>query len=313
MLPYPKELRIRVVAAVEQGEFTISKIASLFGVGISFVKKMLRLERAGDDLEPRHGGGAKPALKEKERAILRQEVAQHPDATLEELQQVIAHQANLTVSLSTICRALQQLNLPRKKKSLIANERDEKERKKFRKMTGGLDIKDFIFIDEMGSNLSFTRLYGRAEPGERVIDRVPSERGKNLSTIGAIGIDGIRTGLSVAGAIDGETMLFFIEEMLAPTLKEGDIVVMDNCPIHKLEEIEEALEARGAWLMFLPTYSPDFNPIENCWSKVKTILRSLKPRTHQELLDALVKAFSSVTVQDILGWFGHCGYRVALT
>ncbi len=108
-------------------------------------------------------------------------------------------------------------------------------------------------------------------------------------------------------------MVFFVEELLAPTLKRGEMVFLDNCPIHKMEEVEEAIEARGAWAIFLPRYSPDLNPIENCWSKVKAILRSLKPRRLEELLDALVEAFSSVTVQDILGWFRHCGYQAACT
>ena len=165
----------------------------------------------------------------------------------------------------------------------------------------------------MGSNLGLTRRYGRAEPGQRVCDQVPGDRGGNVSTIGALGLDGIRTGLSVPGAIDGETMLFFVEELLVPTLKRGDIVVMDNNPIHKLDDIEDAIEAVGAGVLFLPTYSPDLNPIENCWSKVKSRLRALKPRTLPDLLDALVEAFSSITPQDILGWFQHCGYRVAPT
>ena len=116
MLPYPKELRERVVAAVEQGEYTIAEIANLFGVGVTFVKKMLRLHRAGDDLEPRHGGGPEPLLREKELALLRKEVKKRPDATLEELQTALADKAQVTASLPTICRALQQLDLPRKKK-----------------------------------------------------------------------------------------------------------------------------------------------------------------------------------------------------
>ena len=116
MLPYPKELRARVVAAVEQDELTIAEISSLFGVGPTFVKKMLRLYRAGDDLEPRHGGGPEALLQEKELALLRQAVKQHPDATLEELQKVLADKRQLTASLPTICRALQLLDLPRKKK-----------------------------------------------------------------------------------------------------------------------------------------------------------------------------------------------------
>jgi len=165
----------------------------------------------------------------------------------------------------------------------------------------------------MGSNLGLTRLYGRAAPGQRVRDHVPRDRGGNVSTIGALSLEGFRTGLSVPGAIDGETMLFFVEELLVPTLKRGDIVVMDNNPIHKLDDIEDAIEATGAWVLFLPTYSPDLNPIETCWAKVKSRLRSLKPRTLPDLLEALRQAFSSVTRHDILHWFQHCGYQVAAT
>jgi transposase len=146
-------------------------------------------------------------------------------------------------------------------------------------MTAAFDLRNDVFIDEMGSHLSFTRRSGRAAPGQRVVDEVPGKRGQNVSTIGAIALDGARAGLSVTGAIDGETMLFFIEEMLVPTLKRGEIVVLDHCSIHKQEEIEEAIEAVGAWVLFLPPYSPDLNPMENCWSKVRAILRALKPRT----------------------------------
>jgi transposase len=165
----------------------------------------------------------------------------------------------------------------------------------------------------MGTNLRLTRRYGRAEPGTRVHDQVPGDRGGNVSTIGAIGLDGSRTGLRVPGAIDGETRLFVVEELLVPTLNRGDIVFMDNNPIHKLDDIEDALEAVGAWVLFLPVYSPALNPIENCWSKVKSILRSLKPRILPDLLDALGQAFASITQHDIRGWFQHCGYRVAPT
>ena len=199
------------------------------------------------------------------------------------------------------------------KKSLIARERDEKARNHFRNIAEAFAINNYVFIDEMGTNLGMTRQYGRAAPGTRVLEQVPGDRGGNVSTIGAMALDGLRTGLSVPGAIDGDTMLFFVEELLVPTLKRGDIVVMDNSPIHKLDEIEDAIEAVGAWVLFLPTYSPDLNPIENCWSKVKTCLRALKPRTLPDLLDALVTAFASITEHDIRGWFGHCGYRVAPT
>jgi transposase len=158
-----------------------------------------------------------------------------------------------------------------------------------------------------------TRLYGRAEPKERVVEKVPGNQGVNVSTVGAMSLDGVRTGLSIEGAFDGERMIYFVEELLAPKLKAGEVVLLDNCQIHKMEEIEEAIEARGARVIFISPYWPDMNPIENCWSKVKAILRSLKPRTIEEIMNALVEAFSSITVQDNVGWFRHCGYRVART
>lgn len=189
----------------------------------------------------------------------------------------------------------------RGKKSLPATERNEKQRKQFRKFVRTLDLRKGIFVDERGSNLAMTRRYGRAAPGVRVRDTVPGDRGGKVSTLGAIDLTGMRTGLSVPGAIDGETMLFFVEEPLALPLKRGEVVFLDNCPIHKQEEIAELIEARGAGVGFLPAYSPDLNPIELCWSKVKARLRTLKPRTPEALLDALVAAFATVTVHDIQG------------
>jgi transposase len=176
-----------------------------------------------------------------------------------------------------------------------------------------LDLRHCIFVDEMGTNLALTRRSGRAAAGVRVHDTVPGDPGGNVSTIGAIDRKGIRTGLSVPGAIDGETMEFFVEELLAPTLKRGDLVFLDNCPIHKRDEIADLIDARGAGILFLPAYSPDLNPIEHCWSKVKARLRTLKPRTPADLLEALVDAFATVTRHDIQGWFRHCGYQVAFT
>ena len=117
MAPYPQELRVRVVAAVEEGRFAIPEVARLFQVGVTFVKKMLKLHRAGASLEPRHGGGPVPLLQAPETAVLRQEIGKHPDATLAELQQVLEDQCQITASVSTISRGLQALDLPRKKKS----------------------------------------------------------------------------------------------------------------------------------------------------------------------------------------------------
>jgi DDE superfamily endonuclease len=141
-------------------------------------------------------------------------------------------------------------------------------------------------MDDMGSKRGLTRHYGRADPGQRGLDQVPGDRGGNVSTSGAMSLEGIRTGVRVPGAMDGETMLFCVKELLVPTLKRGDIVVMENNPIPKLDESEDAIDARGASVLFLPTYSPDLHPIAPCWAKVNARLRSLTPRSLPDLLEA---------------------------
>ena len=189
---------------------------------------------------------------------------------------MLADKCRTTASLATISRSVQGLNLPRKR--LIARERDEKAWKKFRLLTTAFDRDQFLFIDELGSNLGLTRRYGRAEPGKRVLDQVPGERGGTVSTLGALGLDGICTGVSVPGAIEGDTLLFFGEELLVPTLKRDDRVFMDNTPSHKRDDLEDALEGVGAWGLFLPTYSPELNPSETCGSKVHSPASALSSR-----------------------------------
>jgi len=161
--------------------------------------------------------------------------------------------------------------------------------------------------------LALTRRSGRAAAGVRVHDPVPGDPGGNGSTSGALDRKGIRTGVRVPGALEGETREFLVAELRAPTLKRGDLVFLDNCPIHTRDESEDLSDARGAGILFLPAYSPDLHPIEPCWSKVKARLRTLKPRTPADLLEALVDAFATVTGHDIQGWFRHCGYQVAFT
>lgn len=158
-----------------------------------------------------------------------------------------------------------------------------------------------------------TRLYGRATKGERVLDSVPQDHRPNVTIIGSIGLDGIGVAMSFEGAMNGDIFRVFVDQVLAPTLYEGDVVVMDNLSCHKVKGIEEAIENRGASLVYLPPYSPDYSPIEECWSKVKARLRKVKARTLVALDDAIVDAFEQVTMSDTAGWFRHCGYTVHST
>jgi transposase len=131
-----------------------------------------------------------------------------------------------------------------------------------------------------------------------------------MTIVGALGLDGIRAAMSFEGAMNGRVFRVFIGKVLAPTLKAGDVVVMDNLSAHKVKGIKETIERRGAKVLYLPPYSPDFNPIEQCWSKVKTLLRKAKARTVDALNEAIDQAIDRVTGADAIGWFQHCGYSL---
>ncbi len=166
------------------------------------------------------------------------------------------------------------------------------------------------FIDEAGSNLAMTRFYGRAAKGERVIETVPPNDGENITMLASLSISGIQAPMTVSGAVDAIVFKVYVEKVLCLTLLAGDVVVMDNLPAHKVAGIKELIEAKGAKLIYLPPYSPDLNPIEKCWSKIKTCLRKAKARTRAELEKALQEALLSITKEDAIGWFESCGYAI---
>jgi transposase len=164
------------------------------------------------------------------------------------------------------------------------------------------------FIDESGAHLGLTRGFGRAAPGERVVDASPGHSGPHYTLVATLGWQAIQAPWVLKGAMDETAFAVYVEQVLAPTLRRGDIVVLDNLSAHKGERIRQLVEGRGARLEYLPPYSPDFNPIELCWSKIKTALRAAKARTLDALLDAMADALRSVSRSDIRAWFAHCGY-----
>lgn len=153
-----------------------------------------------------------------------------------------------------------------------------------------------------------TRLRGRAQVGERVVAKVPHGRWKTSTMISAVRIKGPFAAAIFDGPTDREVFSAYVEQVLAPALVPGDVVVMDNLAAHKVAGIQRAIEAAGARLMYLPPYSPDYNPIENMWSKIKQRLRSLAPRSWEAICDAYGKALDEVTLDDCLGFFKNCGY-----
>jgi transposase len=171
-----------------------------------------------------------------------------------------------------------------------------------------IDANDRVFLDETGVNLAMTRLYARAPQGQRAYASTPVNKGKNITVLGALSLDGIIAAMTVEGSTDTEVFLTYVHTILVPTLRPGQIVLMDNLSSHKDERIQTAIESVGATLEYLPPYSPDFSPIEPCWSKVKAILRATAARTRETLDAAITQALHRVTPQDARGWFAHCGY-----
>jgi transposase len=166
------------------------------------------------------------------------------------------------------------------------------------------------FIDETGINLALTRRYGRAAPGVRVVDSVPQNRGPHISWLAALGAKGLSAPMTVAGAVDTEVWRVYVAQVLGPTLAPGDSVRWDNLAVHQATGIAEAIEARGARLAPLPPYSPDLNPIEQCWAKLKTALRQAQARTREALDAALKQALPTITSANAQAWFIHCGYSI---
>jgi transposase len=178
----------------------------------------------------------------------------------------------------------------------------------YRDLRATLDLHRVKFIDESGINHATTRPDGRAPRGERALGSAPQNYGQNVTMLGALSCTGLEAVMMVEGATDCAVFRVYMREVLCPTLREGDIVVADNLSAHKAAGVQEGIIAKGARMLYLPPYSPDFNPIELCWSKIKTFLRAAKARTREALDEAVTHALATVTEADARAWFAHCGY-----
>lgn len=202
------------------------------------------------------------------------------------------------------------------KKSLHAAERDSQEnqqrREKFLAAIAAIPPEKLIFLDESGVTTQLTRLWGRAPKGERIAEATPQGHWKTLTTLGAMSLRGIEAAMTVDAPTDGDIFRTYVERILVPKLKLGDVVVLDNLSAHKVEGIRSLIEAQGAQLLYLPPYSPDLNPIEKAWSKFKQYLRTAQARTAAALDQAVTEALQTITADNAAAWFRHCGYGIHL-
>jgi transposase len=307
MRPLSNDLRERILAAVDNHEGSRRAIARRFRVDVSTITRWLQLRRQTGSLAPRpHGGGKPPTLDDDGLERLRRLVRERPDATLEALRRDLG----LRGSIMIVWRGLRKLDITRKKKTRQADERGrpdvQKKRRSFRRRVKSIAPERLVFVDETGVTTAMTPTYARAPRGERAVASAPASW-ESVTVIAAMGLDGVRAPLAFPGGTTAAAFQSYVDGVLVPALREGDVVVFDNLAAHLRPAVREAIERAGASVLPLPPYSPDYTPIEEMYSKVKEFLRRVAARTTGRLYDAIGEALRQVTVHDILGWFRQAG------
>jgi transposase len=310
MRAFSDDLRLRIHEACQAGEPT-AEVADRFGVSPAFVRRLEQRFRLTGSLAPLPGGrGPARKLADHEDA-LRQAVRDHPDATPAE------HKGRLKLPASrvTVWRALRRLRLTRKKKSTRAAEQGRPDvaeaRRQWPGKLAGVDPDDLVFLDETGANTAMRRTHGYAPKGERVVASSPLAGWQAVTFVGALTASGLQAPWALEGAMNGEWFLAYVEQVLVPALRPGMVVVMDNLPAHKVAGVAEAIRQAGCRVEYLPPYSPDLNPIENAFSKLKRGLRDWAARTVEGVYEGLRRLIHRFSPAECLNYFRHCGYAPA--
>ena len=212
------------------------------------------------------------------------------------------------MSEATVCRAIKRLSHS-EKRSRGAAERDEFLRLLWRMETGCVDPGRLVFVDEMGAHTSLAPLYAYAPVGERAFFEIPRNRGTNTTLLCSLRLEGMGPSVAVEGATTKEVFEAYVEHFLVPALQPGQLVVIDNLGAHRPKRVRKLIEGKGCEVAYLPPYSPDLNPIEEAFSKVKHILRKIGARGKETLIEARGRALGAVRTEDVRGYSAHCGYR----
>jgi transposase len=301
------DLRLRIHEACQAGDGT-PKVAERFAVSTAFVRRLQQRFRLTGSLAPKpHSGGPTRKLAAHEDA-LRLAVHAFPDATPAEHKDRL----NLPASRVTVWRTLRRLRISRKKKSTHAAEQDRPDvaeaRRQWPEKLAGIKPEDLVFLDETGANTAMQRTHGYAPIGERVVASAPLAGWQAVTFVGTLTAGGLVAPWALEGAINGEWFLAYVEQVLVPALRPGMVVVMDNLPCHKVQGVEQAIAAAGCRLLYLPPYSPDLNPIELAFAKLKGLLRKAGRRTVEGLWSFLGSALDLFSAEECRNYFKHCGY-----
>jgi transposase len=308
--PYTSDLRERVVATFRSG-ISRAKTAALFRVSESSVQRWSRLERTTGSVTPRPMGGRRPFTLAGERERMLERIAQQPDLPLRALQAEL-HERGVKASYFALWNIVDRAGLSYKKKSLRASEQERpkiaRRRLQWQQRQAKIDARRLVFIDETWTKTNMTPIRGRCPIGQRLVAKVPHGDRKTLTFIAALRCDGITAPCLLDQPVNAVSFRVYVEQILAPTLRPGDVVVMDNLSSHKGKAIRKAIRATGAKLIFLPPYSPDLNPIEQLFSKLKTLLRKANARTIPAVTEAIGKLLDQYTVEECANYLVNSGY-----
>jgi transposase len=307
MRAYSQDLRHRILHAVDQGK-PRAEIVKTFEVSRATIKRYLKLRRETGEVRAKAIPG-RPAKKGAVlQAGLRAQLEGYSDATLQEHCERWEAEHGMQVSTATMSRAIQRGGWTRKKKTLRASEQKEEARAAWREQAQTFDVSKLVEVSECGSNIALTRLYARSPRGKRAYGAVPRNRRANITLLASLSLQAMGEALMLEGSADASVFEISSEQVLAPSLRAGQIVVMDNLRTHTGERVRQALSARECQILFLPSYSPDLSPIEEAFSKLKAFLRRVGARTPETLQEALGQALLTITSQDAKGWFRNSGY-----
>jgi transposase len=310
MTVYSKELRRRIVEAYEAAEDSMRGLAERFCVSPTTVQAYVRRWRETHSLEPSpRRYGPRPLIPDAHLDRVRRLVDAQNDATLEEYAVRYTARYGVPIRKSAFARALHRARLTRKKKTLSASEADsepiERARERFLRRARMRRHRRFIFVDEFGLNRATGRRYGRAPANVRARGTQPANPDPNLTLVVGLTSDGPVAPMMLVGAMDGNAFTRYVEQCLAPELSAGDVVVWDGLGAHRVATAHQIIERRGAEVLPLPGYSPDFNPDEELGSKLKTLARGRPHDTAEQIIDAVGWAYTQVSSSDAQGWFSH--------
>ena len=297
------DIRKMVIDGYKEGRFTQTEASRITGYSRATIGKWCRNEAYTS--KPR--GHRAAAFSDEELSLLAEFLENNKDATLLEIKEHF----NKKCSISSVFRAVEKTKFTFKKKSLHADERDSEEviaaRKEFLEKILKINPYALNFLDESATRTDMTRKYGRSYKGKRCVDSTPGSW-KTLTLMASFNLNGDISPVVFPGALNRITFEKCLEKFILPSIQPGHTLILDNLSSHKSELITKLCKDRGVNLIYLPPYSPDLNPIEKLWSKVKSVLRSIKARTTEALEEAINKALDTVTLSDIRGWYREAGY-----